>query len=220
MATLTLHNLDGLSESDFRFVVSENIAVAMRMALGEKTELSKSGESVIFSRPYRQNGRADLADHTDVAILQADTAGLNYHSVPVEAVKAYREACLASSDAPYGLAGKHQVIDEIFDRKEKARIEGIKEAVWRARLADKDRRQRECGPEENLDKVLSRTERNAYDYPQLSEIIGHRLKDGFIHVLYRKDCLPVTYEAREGSEQVQSIVLTEDDALAIGIRIR
>jgi len=218
MATLTMHNLDGLSESDFRFVVSENIEVAMRMALGEKTELSKSGKSVIFSQAFRQNGRADLADLTDVAILQADKAGLNYRSVPVDAVNAYREACLASPDAPYWFSGIHQVIDEIFDRAEKARIDSLSDALWRGRVADLRQRQRECEAGLHPEKVLSRTERSGRDCPQLSEIYGHRADDGLIHVRYVKDGLPVFGD--NAAEPVQNFVLTENDALAIGIRIK
>ncbi|GLR55206.1 hypothetical protein KYK30_31260 [Shinella yambaruensis] len=65
------------------------IQAAMFAALGEKTKLSRSGLSVIFIEP--QCGRHDLSGIEDLAVKQAEAAGLDINAVTQEQVAAYTE---------------------------------------------------------------------------------------------------------------------------------
>ena len=64
------------------------MAAAMFAALGDKTELSASGHSIIFM-PEHRLGRADLSGDPDVARRQIEHAGIDPDAVTDEQVQAY-----------------------------------------------------------------------------------------------------------------------------------
>lgn len=229
MTTLTTHNVEDLSDSDFNLVVLENIRVAMRQAIGDKTKYSKSGQTIIFAEPYRLDGRADLAELTRIAVAQAEKAGLEYRNVPRVAVEELRAERIAKAYEPDVLAVLFTRIDNILIRAELARVERLEKAVWDSQAAEKNERIRSWNAKNQLENDFLSNPRHGISYPQLSEIFGRRDDTGVIHVLYVADGCPVTCldapvkDANDDEsvryEHPQGIVLTESDAAAVGIII-
>jgi hypothetical protein len=76
------------SDMDAQATEIHRMAAAMFAALGDKTELSASGHSVIF-KPEHRLGRADLSGDPDVARQQLEHAGIDPDAVTDEQVNAY-----------------------------------------------------------------------------------------------------------------------------------
>lgn len=149
MTALAEHNLDGLSESDFRAVVLENIQVAMHLATGEKTRYSRSGKSTIFTEPYRLDGHPDLATFPGLAVLQAEEAGLQYRSLPRAAVETFREYSLTKAEDSERLSKLHQCIDGILIQAERDRITRKEENARQVRDAEDKARRLAAEAEQN-----------------------------------------------------------------------
>lgn len=76
------------SDMDAQATEIHRMAAAMFAALGDKTELSASGHSVIF-KPEHRLGRADLSGNPDVARQQLEHAGIDPDAVTDEQINAY-----------------------------------------------------------------------------------------------------------------------------------
>lgn len=84
----SMPSLSLFEQMDADAATERRMAAAMFAALGDKTELSASGHSVIF-KPEHRLGRADLSGNPEIARRQLEHAGIDPDTVTDEQVQSY-----------------------------------------------------------------------------------------------------------------------------------